>query len=104
MWNFRRRALLCLLCSSFSLNHARSMNFSVAEFSNREDMARAVRELDDTYFAERRIRVDYVSMVSGSPFVVSSVLRRLFHLERRFATFSRMALSLLCCVSQMGIP
>lgn len=34
---------------------------SVAEFSNRDDMARAVRELDDTYFAERRIRVDYVS-------------------------------------------
>lgn len=27
-------------------------------------MARAVRELDDTYFAERRIRVDYVSTVS----------------------------------------
>ena len=35
--------------------------YSVAEFSNREDMTRAVRELDDTYFADRRIRVDYVS-------------------------------------------
>lgn len=35
----------------------------MAEFSNRDDMARAVRELDDTYFAERRIRVDYVSGV-----------------------------------------
>lgn len=34
---------------------------SVAEFSNRDDMTRAVRELDDTYFADRRIRVDYVS-------------------------------------------
>lgn len=34
---------------------------SVAEFSNRDDMSRAVRELDDTYFADRRIRVDYVS-------------------------------------------
>eukprot|EP00752_Nemacystus_decipiens_P003953 g3620.t1 len=31
----------------------------VAEFSNRDDMSRAVRELDDTYFADRRIRVDY---------------------------------------------
>lgn len=35
--------------------------YSVAEFSNRDDMTRAVRELDDTYFADRRIRVDYVS-------------------------------------------
>lgn len=34
---------------------------SVAEFSNKDDMTRAVRELDDTYFADRRIRVDYVS-------------------------------------------
>lgn len=36
--------------------------YSVAEFSNREDMTRAVRELDDTFFADRRIRVDYVSL------------------------------------------
>ena len=35
--------------------------FRVAEFSNRDDMSRAVRELDDTYFADRRIRVEYVS-------------------------------------------
>lgn len=34
---------------------------SVAEFSNRDDMSRAVRELDDTFFADRRIRVEYVS-------------------------------------------
>lgn len=42
--------------------------FRVAEFSNRDDMSRAVRELDDTYFADRRIRVDYVS---SSPTKVS---------------------------------
>lgn len=35
--------------------------YSVAEFSNRDDMSRAVRELDDTFFADRRIRVEYVS-------------------------------------------
>lgn len=37
------------------------MCYSVAEFSNRDDMSRAVRELDDTFFADRRIRVEYVS-------------------------------------------
>lgn len=46
--------VFCFLCLGF-------WRRSVAEFSNRDDMTRAVRELDDTYFGDRRIRVDYVS-------------------------------------------
>ncbi|CAN0066672.1 unnamed protein product [Ectocarpus sp. 4 AP-2014] len=48
----------------------------VAEFSNRDDMSRAVRELDDTYFADRRIRVDYDDGGSGRGRSRSPVRRR----------------------------
>ncbi|CAM9752067.1 unnamed protein product [Laminaria digitata] len=34
-------------------------------FSNRDDMSRAVRELDDTFFADRRIRVEYDDASAG---------------------------------------
>ncbi|CAM9101998.1 unnamed protein product [Scytosiphon promiscuus] len=48
----------------------------VAEFSNRDDMSRAVRELDDTYFADRRIRVDYDDAGSSRGRSRSPVRRR----------------------------
>lgn len=57
------RGVLCVfrVCVFFLFAVVVSTTRSVAEFSNRDDMSRAVRELDDTYFADRRIRVDYVS-------------------------------------------
>lgn len=42
-------------------------------------MARAVRELDDTYFAERRIRVDYVSIFPNCAMAEVLVARLLCH-------------------------
>lgn len=48
-------------CRAVDCCRGREMAYRVAEFSNKEDMTRAVRELDDTTFADRRIRVDYVS-------------------------------------------
>lgn len=76
-WVWRRRVVSCrprllvrwcvcwFLCFLLFILWAvvGSATRSVAEFSNRDDMSRAVRELDDTYFADRRIRVDYVSAI-----------------------------------------